>query len=531
MSSPLSLRRLLIPLLALLTGFMAAVYLQSRGYLGDTVHVATLADGAEYTGTLRDGRLHGRGTMTWPYGARYEGEFRDGLFHGKGVFEDGLGNRYEGDFAGGLFTGRGTIHYEGGDVYEGETRDWRPAGRGIFRIGESEYRGSFEDEALTGSGEYYEDGELVYRGEFRDWVYHGEGELFRADGRYAGEFEEGYLVSGTFESDEGVRYEGGFSWGAYDGEGVLILASSDRYEGEFRRGDFHGRGTMHLAERQHGVDSYSGTWRDGRLVASDQSAFVEDYEAAVERALYSEDALLAATLDAVQRGDPERREVYFLGIAGDGTQRVFSREIAAFGAFLDEIAPLAGREVRLVNDRDAIGERPMATRTSIRRALQVLGRRMDREQDLLVLYASSHGSAEHELLLKNRSIGLADLPAQELAGMLRDSGIRWQAVFVSACYSGGFIDPLRSDYNFVMTAAAADKTSFGCADEADSTYFGGALLESLRQGGGLADVFARVREAVDSRESEKDLEASEPQLHLGEAMAAQLAQGTFALFP
>jgi len=530
MSRPRSLLRLLSFCLALVTGFGAAMFLFSTGFFGETVHVATLADGGNYTGPLREGRLHGQGRIAWPDGASYEGEFREGAFNGRGVYRDGQGNRFEGEFTDGRFTGRGSIQWANGSTYEGEVRDWTMAGEGVYRDGESEYRGHFEAGLLTGKADYYEEGVLVYRGEFRDWVYEGEGEVFADGGRYAGEFEDGLMVDGVFESGDGERYEGGFSYGYYDGKGVLTLPNGDRYEGGFSFGQYDGDGVMHLAQPVEGVSDYSGTWRNGRLVAAQYDFLLEDFRPAMERALYSERRLLTRTLAEVLPGDPDRREIFFLGIAGDGTQRVFRREIEAFGAFLGELEPLQGRQVRLVNDRTLISHRPMATRTSIRKALATLGERMDREQDLLVLYASSHGSADHELSLKNDSIKLADLTAQELAGMLRDSGIRWRMIFVSACYSGGFIEPLKSDYSLVMTSAAADRTSFGCSDDAEKTYFGRALLESLRAGVGVDDVFEHLRAAVDRRESEENLEASNPQLFVGEAMAEKLAAGEFHLF-
>ena len=272
------------------------------------------------------------------------------------------------------------------------------------------------------------------------------------------------------------------------------------------------------------------SWRRGRLVTADQPGFVEDYPAAMERALYREAALLEADLAGLAEGDPRRPELYFLGIAGDGTQRVFSREVAAVRGYFEGLGLTAARQVSLVNNRDWIGERPMATLTSIARSLEVIGQRMNPEQDLLVVYLSSHGSAEHELSLENEAIELVDLPARTLAGMLRSSGIRYRAIIVSACYSGGFLAPLRNDSTLVMTAAAADRTSFGCSDQAELTYFGRALLDSLPRGEDARQVFEHLSREVARREAEEDLTGSQPQFFLGPDMAQKLAAfpGLFA---
>ena len=45
----------------------------------EQARVKTWADGTRYVGGLRAGKLHGRGTVTFPDGARYEGEWRDGV--------------------------------------------------------------------------------------------------------------------------------------------------------------------------------------------------------------------------------------------------------------------------------------------------------------------------------------------------------------------------------------------------------------------------------------------------------------------
>ncbi len=48
---------------------------------------------------------------------------------------------------------------------------------------------------------------------------------------------------------------------------------------------------------------------------------------------------------------------------------------------------------------------------------------------------------------------------------------------VSACYAGGFIEPLKDDRTLVITAADAHHTSFGCGAESDFTYFGKAYFD------------------------------------------------------
>lgn len=513
-------------LIAAALGFSAALLLQNRGLLGEPVQLAKLVDGGRYTGEIRDGVLQGSGTLDWPQGASYVGEFRDGLLHGQGEYTDAAGVRYRGQFVDGVFTGSGEIYGVDGDVYKGETLEWVMHGPGDYEQDGARYRGQFVDGAFTGHGEYFRGDTLVYEGLFEDWVFHGRGKLFEDNGYLEGEFEDGMPVSGVRVTDQGDRYSGQFFYLNYHGDGELTLANGDRYTGQFRYGRYHGEGVMQLAVPVDGVAQYSGTWHQGRLVDSSETQLVENYEADLEAALYSERSMLDNALNSVPQGDPATAEVFFLGIAGDGTERVFSREVTAFRDYFDQVAPLATRQINLINDRSTIAEKPMATLTSIAEALAKLGKRMDKDQDLLVLYITSHGSEDHQISLKNSRLELVDLSSDKLAQLLDESGIRWQIIVVSACFSGGFIEPLKSENRLIMTAAAADKTSFGCSDQAALTYFGRALLESLGETDSFGEAYSQLQKKIISREAEEQLPASEPQLFMGENIVEKLNQMT-----
>ncbi|CAA0104636.1 Uncharacterised protein [Halioglobus japonicus] len=413
----------LTTILAAVLGFFMGVYFLKHGLIGTPISIAKLADGAIYTGDIQNGLLHGEGTLRWPEGSFYEGAFKDGLLHGQGEYVDVSGNRYVGQFIEGQFSGRGTIQLKDGGIYEGQTKGWQMDGEGEYRFERSVYRGTFEEDALTGQGEYLEDGELMYRGSFRDWTFHGDGERFEEGGHWQGEFEDGLMTQGTHILDTGGRYEGEVSFRTYHGDGTLTLANGDRYVGEFHYGEYHGEGSMYLAKEQEGIIEYSGKWRDGVLVESPQNHLVKNYEAQLESALYREADLLQEELSRVPAGDPSKVELYFLGIAGDGTQRVFSREVKAFRDYFDNVLPLDARQVNLINDRESIGKRPLATSTSIEQALAKLATSMNLDQDLLVVYISSHGSSEHEISLANEAIRLGDLSATSLSEMLTRSGI------------------------------------------------------------------------------------------------------------
>jgi hypothetical protein len=168
---------------------------------------------------------------------------------------------------------------------------------------------------------------------------------------------------------------------------------------------------------------------------------------------------------------------------------------------------------------------PIASVTSLQRTLAHVGRLMNRDEDVLVLYLTSHGSEDHRFALEFWPLRLHDLDAPTLRKMLDDAGIRWRILVVSACYSGGFIEPLKDAHTLVVTAADAQHTSFGCGAQSDFTYFGKAYVDqALRTSYSLTDAFAVARKTIEARERSEGRAPSNPQMYLGPQMAEKLKQ-------
>ena len=169
-------------------------------------------------------------------------------------------------------------------------------------------------------------------------------------------------------------------------------------------------------------------------------------------------------ISSLEPGDPETIDMYMLAVGGDGSQEVFRREVEFVSDQFSQRFGTKGRTVTLVNSRTTVDTLPMATLTSIGESLQAISQKMNRDQDILFLYLTSHGSKDHELALGQESMSLRGLRASRLGEMLRESNIRWKVVVVSACYGGGFIEPVKGTRTLVITAARHDRRSFGCAD-------------------------------------------------------------------
>ncbi len=106
---------------------------------------------------------------------------------------------------------------------------------------------------------------------------------------------------------------------------------------------------------------------------------------------------------------------------------------------------------------------------------------------------------------------------------MANAGIRNRVVIVSACFSGAFIAPLMNADTIVLTAAAPDRTSFGCQPTRDWTYFGDAYFShALRGGAGLVAGFDQAVSLIRQWETEQNLQPSNPQKSVGANAAAMV---------
>ncbi len=230
--------------------------------------------------------------------------------------------------------------------------------------------------------------------------------------------------------------------------------------------------------------------------------------------------------EALARLAPERpgvEDLYFVGVAPYASQDVFARELASVRKLFDERFGTAGRSIALVNSPETLGDTPIATATSLRAVLESIGRTMNAEEDVLFLFITTHGDERHELAFELPPLTLQQLTPTALARMLADSGVKWKVLVVSACYSGGFVEPLKDANTVVITAADAKSSSFGCAQGRDFTYFGRAYFgEALGRTFSFTEAFETARASVGEQERAERLAPSSPQIFIGNAVRDKL---------
>jgi hypothetical protein len=261
---------------------------------------------------------------------------------------------------------------------------------------------------------------------------------------------------------------------------------------------------------------------------SEESPERADYQAvwdAGERLLFDQAERVDRAVGRVEPREAGRPNVFFVGFAGYGEQRVFAEEVGLAARVVGSRYGSGSRSVRLINDQRDSTAYPLATMSGLRRALLGVAQRMNLEDDILFLVLSSHGSEGAQLSVQNGGLPLQQLSGPDLADAIRDAGIRWKVIVISACYAGGFIDSLKDERSIILTAAASNRTSFGCSDDRDLTYFGEAFFrDALPGASSLRAAFTQANTVIGAREDEEGVEASDPQAFFGAALERYIGQ-------
>jgi hypothetical protein len=138
-----------------------------------------------------------------------------------------------------------------------------------------------------------------------------------------------------------------------------------------------------------------------------------------------------------------------------------------------------------------------------------------------VLVLTSHGAPEGIGLVAGRDARL--VTTGDVRMLLDRTRAQHRVVIVSACYSGIFARDLADERTLVITAAAADKPSFGCRDGATWTYFGDAFFnKALRGDARLDTAFEKARSLVTQREQREGFDPSNPQIAGGSRVLERL---------
>lgn len=230
---------------------------------------------------------------------------------------------------------------------------------------------------------------------------------------------------------------------------------------------------------------------------------------------------LGAAIAALAPQRPGVVDAYVVSIGLDADP-VFGREATEAAKVLARRYGAAGRSITLATGAKALA--PQGSPANLATALAAVAAKMDVKEDVLILYATSHGTAEVGLVYRDGEEGYGLISPKRMARILDGLGISRRMLLISACFSGVFVPVLKGESSVIVTAASDARTSFGCAAANDWTYFGDALINTaLRKSQSFDKAVSDALILINGWESERGLASSEPQVFVGEKAGAWLA--------
>ncbi|MDR3526149.1 MAG: C13 family peptidase [Rhizomicrobium sp.] len=224
-------------------------------------------------------------------------------------------------------------------------------------------------------------------------------------------------------------------------------------------------------------------------------------------ALPAEAASFADWAAVVVAGDSYAHEGGRTAVFDNGRSAI-ARGLLSIGFAPDHIAQFSDRPKKYPD-----GHPILSTPRNIARGLEQVA---SQTHGGCLAYLTSHGD-DHGI-----GIGDALLSPTGLAKMIDQSCHgRPAVVIVSACYSGVFIPKLKAADRIVLTAAAPDRSSFGCGESDHYTFFDACVVESLPLAHDFAELGKRAIACVAAREKKEEVDLpSHPQLAVGAKAAA-----------
>ncbi|MGO4386400.1 C13 family peptidase [Microvirga sp. 2YAF29] len=214
---------------------------------------------------------------------------------------------------------------------------------------------------------------------------------------------------------------------------------------------------------------------------------------------------------------PGQVDVYVLSFGLWGSQSVFESEAKGAARILETQLGSKGRTIVHFNTKRRFGATPPALLAAARATGQVI----DPAEDIVALALTSHGAPEGIGIVAGQDTQL--MTPDDVKVLLNETKARHRILIVSACYSGVFANALADPRTLVITAAAADRPSFGCRDGATWTYFGDAFFnKAVRKEPRLDLAFETARSLVTQRERREGFDPSNPQIAGGSEVLARL---------
>jgi hypothetical protein len=219
---------------------------------------------------------------------------------------------------------------------------------------------------------------------------------------------------------------------------------------------------------------------------------------------------------------PRKPTLWLLAVGLHDNSKAFEGDVEGVEEAILRINPQA--QVLALSNPHLGGDlkRPFGTRENLQRAVQAVASRV-RAGDSILVFVSTHGHI-NRLAVSAGNNPYPDLTGNELQQLLMPLQPHATGIIVSACHSGSLIPALRAPNRWVMTAAAANRVSFGCNFFGKQTFYVQALLKHMDEAAQDLQRWATATgQTVQAMETAARVSPhSNPQLWVGSAMQQQL---------
>lgn len=202
-------------------------------------------------------------------------------------------------------------------------------------------------------------------------------------------------------------------------------------------------------------------------------------------------------------------------VAGDDAEPVFDNAINAVARWLAERG-VATADIHRLSATRAPGDATVEPASSQLVLQRIASLRAQPGAGCLV-FITSHGEREEGIWLADSEEFLR--PASLAQALSVGCSAVPTVVIVSSCYSGAFtVGTMRAQNRIILSAARADRPSFGCQADRTYTVFDECLIAALPRAPTWRAVYAASLDCVRARERQLAVLPSQPQASFGAAV-------------
>jgi hypothetical protein len=181
--------------------------------------------------------------------------------------------------------------------------------------------------------------------------------------------------------------------------------------------------------------------------SSDDAPKWPDGTGTPEQVMYQQSQRMDDAIAKLMPRVANKVNLYLIAFAGDGDENVFRNEVEFVDKQFSGRFDAAGHIVTLINNPQTLNEYPLATLSNLESAMKAVAQKMDPDEDVLMLFLTSHGSPDHELY-----VSLDPLPLDQISRGYRRRAWR-------------HTDPLESDRDFGVLLGRLHRWTDRCRND------------------------------------------------------------------